>query len=90
VEIEKESPGTAPAAKLDLAADKEAQKVAQGLSSEDRGLAGSIIDRFGGGYGVSHDIPFWFVDPRGMMRVSLDADASPEDIAKDIKALLQE
>jgi cytochrome oxidase Cu insertion factor (SCO1/SenC/PrrC family) len=89
VEIEKESPGTAPA-KPDPAAEEEARKVAKGLTSEERSLAGSIIDQFGGGYGVSHDIPFWFVDPRGMMRVSLDADATPQDIAKDIQVLLQE
>jgi len=90
VEIEKESPGTAPAPKLDLATDQDAQKVARGLTSEERGLAGSIIDQFGGGYEVSHDIPFWLVDPHGMMRVSLDADATPQDIAKDIRILLQE
>ena len=89
VEIEKESAG-APAPKLDLAADQDAQKVAKGLTSEERGLAGAVIDQFGGGYGVSHDIPFWFVDPHGMMRVSLDADASPQDIARDVRILLQE
>ncbi len=93
VEVEKDSAGSmagqAPG-KPDPQADEIAQAVARGLSREDRGLAGAIIERFGGGYDVSHDIPFWIVDKRGMMRVSLDADATPADIARDIRTLSQE
>lgn len=97
VEVEKEpaekpAPGakTSADAKPDPAADEMAQAVSRGLTREDRDRAGTIIERFGGGYDVSHDIPFWIVDKRGMMRVSLDADATPADIAKDIRALSQE
>jgi cytochrome oxidase Cu insertion factor (SCO1/SenC/PrrC family) len=46
--------------------------------------------RFGGGYDVSNDIPFWIVDDRGTMRVSLDADATPVEIAADVRALISE
>ena len=62
-----------------------------GLSAADtHGLAGRIINQFGGGYEVSHDIPFWFVDKRGMLRASLDAGATPADIAFDARSLLAE
>ena len=90
VEMVKEGPARAPAAAPDPEADQEAQKVSRGLGTEDRSLAGTIIERFGGGYEVSHDIPFWIVDKRGMMRVTLDADASPADIAHDLRLLLEE
>ncbi|MGA2761926.1 MAG: SCO family protein [Spirochaetia bacterium] len=95
VEMEKETPPAAAAAtKVDPKAEKEAQdqaqKVASGLSTEDRTLVGHIIDQFGGGYDVSHDIPFWIVDRQGRMRVSLDADATPADIAFDVRSLLAE
>jgi cytochrome oxidase Cu insertion factor (SCO1/SenC/PrrC family) len=75
-----------------IAADAdEAAAVMRGLSTADtQGLAGRIINQFGGGYEVSHDIPFWFVDKRGMMRASLDADATPADIAFNVRSLLAE
>ena len=72
------------------AAQEEAAGVARGLGSQDRALVGKIIDAFGGGYDVSHDIPFWIVDKHGMMRVNLDADATPAEIASDVKALIAE
>ena len=90
VEMVKEGPAQAPGAAPDPEAEQEAQKVARGLGTEDRSLVGTIIERFGGGYEVSHDIPFWIVDKRGMMRVTLDADASPADIANDLRLLIQE
>jgi len=93
VEKEKEEPAAAakpPTPQEEKAAQEEAAAVARGLGSEDRALVGKIIDAFGGGYDVSHDIPFWIVDKKGMMRVSLEADATPADIASDVKALLSE
>jgi cytochrome oxidase Cu insertion factor (SCO1/SenC/PrrC family) len=72
------------------AAQEEAAAVARGLGSKDKILVGKIIEAFGGGYDVSHDIPFWIVDKQGMMRVSLEADANPADIASDVKALIAE
>jgi cytochrome oxidase Cu insertion factor (SCO1/SenC/PrrC family) len=96
VERETDLPSAAtPAMKIgpqaDQHAEDESEKVARGLSDEDKtDGVGRIIDKFGGGYEVSHDIPFWMVDKRGMMRVSLDADATPAEIAFDVRALLAE
>jgi cytochrome oxidase Cu insertion factor (SCO1/SenC/PrrC family) len=59
-----------------------------GLSKTDRILVGRIIEEFGGGYEVGHSTPFWFVDPSGFIRVTLAADASPEDIARNVRALM--
>jgi len=94
VEFEQESPATVQTGHVSLAmdaqADKQAQQVSRGLSDADNGLVGSIIQEFGGGYEVSHDIPFWIVDKKGMMRVYLEVDATPADIASDIRTLLFE
>jgi len=97
VEFEKDEPKTGSAMtakpvdpKEEKEMQEEAEKVAKGLSSQDKALVGKIIDKFGGGYEVSHDIPFWFVDKNGMMRVNLDADANPADIAYNVKSLLGE
>ncbi|HUI72975.1 MAG TPA: SCO family protein [Spirochaetia bacterium] len=93
--VEKETPQPAatakpPSAQEEKEAQEEAAKVSRGLGSEDRALVGKVIEAFGGGYDVSHDIPFWIVDKQGRMRVSLDADATPADIASDVKALISE
>ncbi len=93
--VEKEAEQPAVAAKPlspqeAKAAQEEAAAVARGLDSRDKTLVGKIIQTFGGGYDVSHDIPFWIVDKQGMMRVSLEADATPADIASDVKALIAE
>jgi cytochrome oxidase Cu insertion factor (SCO1/SenC/PrrC family) len=79
-----------PSPQEEKAAQEEAAAVARGLGSEDKVLVGRIIEAFGGGYDVSHDIPFWIVDKKGMMRVSLEADATPQDIASDVKTLIAE
>ena len=78
------------ACSITKAAQEEAAAVARGLDDRDKTLVGKIIETFGGGYDVSHDIPFWIVDKQGMMRVSLEADATPADIASDVKALIAE
>jgi cytochrome oxidase Cu insertion factor (SCO1/SenC/PrrC family) len=75
---------------VDAQADMMAQQVSRGLTDNGNHLIGSIIDRFGGGYKVSHDIPFWIVNTKGKMRVSLEADATPADIAADVRILLAE
>jgi len=93
VEKEPEQPAAAakpPSPQDEKAAQEEAAAVARGLGSDDKALVGKIIDAFGGGYDVSHDIPFWIMDKKGMMRVSLEADATPAEIASDVKALLSE
>ena len=61
----------------------------QGLSKSDLSLAGTIIQQFGGGYDVGHSAPFWIVDKRGMIRVGMDADATPADIVTNVRALLK-
>ena len=68
-------------------ADSEAP--VQGLSKSDLALAGAIIQRFGGGYDVGHSAPFWIVDKKGLIRVGMDADATPSDLAANIRALLK-
>jgi cytochrome oxidase Cu insertion factor (SCO1/SenC/PrrC family) len=92
VEFGPEGSGPSPGGKemqaVDPQADIMAQRVSRGLTDNDNHLIGAVIDRFGGGYEVSHDIPFWIVDTKGMMRVSLDADATPAEIASDIRMLL--
>ena len=60
----------------------------QGLSKSDLDLAGTLIDKFGGGYDVGHSAPFWIVDKKGLIRVGMDADATPADLVTNIRALL--
>ncbi len=61
----------------------------QGLSSDDLTLVGQIVQQFGGGYDVGHSAPFWMVDKRGMIRVGMDADATPADIVTNVRVLLK-
>ncbi len=74
--------------------DREGMKAAgrdeeptQGLGAEDIAVAGKIVQRFSGGYEVSHSTPYWLIDRSGRMRVSLDADVLPSDIAGDVRIL---
>ena len=60
----------------------------QGLSASDIDLAGMLSDKFGGGYDVGHSAPFWIVDKKGLIRVGMDADATPADLVTNIRALL--
>jgi protein SCO1/2 len=93
VEIERKAPETAAASaspEAEEAAQDAAALVTTGLSDQDKALVGRIIARFGGGYDVSHDVPFWVVDKQGRMRASLGADATPADIVFDVRALLRE
>jgi cytochrome oxidase Cu insertion factor (SCO1/SenC/PrrC family) len=60
----------------------------QGLTSDDLTLVGQIVQQFGGGYDVGHSAPFWIVDKKGMIRVGMDADATPADIVTNIRVLL--
>lgn len=59
-----------------------------GLSQEEVSLAGRIAARFGGGYEISHSTPFWLIDAKGFVQVSLGEDAAPADIAADVRILL--
>jgi cytochrome oxidase Cu insertion factor (SCO1/SenC/PrrC family) len=61
----------------------------QGLSHADLSLAGRIGQEFGGGYDVGHSAPFWIVDKKGMIRVGMDAGATPADIVTNVRVLLK-
>jgi cytochrome oxidase Cu insertion factor (SCO1/SenC/PrrC family) len=61
----------------------------QGLTPAEADLARTIAERFGGGYDVSHSAPFWFIDKRGMIRASMDAEALPAEIADNIRELMR-
>jgi protein SCO1/2 len=67
----------------------EPDPVTRGLSASDLTLAGKIIGQFGGGYDVSHSVPFWIIDKSGLVRVSLDGNATPSDIVTDVRLLLK-
>ena len=61
----------------------------QGLSKSDLALADTLSEQFGGGYDVGHSAPFWIVDKKGMVRVGMDADATPADLVTNIRVLLK-
>ncbi len=63
---------------------------AQGLKPDDLRLAGRIVEQFGGGYEVTHAVPFWIIDAKGNFRAILDAEATPQDIAGDARLLMTE
>ncbi len=60
----------------------------QGLTNDDLNTAGRLIDRFGGGYEVSHSAPYWFIDRSGKLCATMDADVLPGDIAYNVRVLL--
>jgi protein SCO1/2 len=60
----------------------------QGLSARERDLAHQLVDKFGGGYEVSHSAPYWIIDRAGRIRASMDADVLPSQIAANVRALM--
>ena len=66
----------------------EADDHGQGLAETDRRLARRIIESFAGGYEVAHFAAFHIIDPRGRIRVTLDQDALPGEIAANVRTLL--
>ena len=38
----------------------------QGLSPREKDIAHTLVDRFGGGYDVSHSAPFWIIDGKAL------------------------
>jgi protein SCO1/2 len=60
----------------------------QGLSARERDLAHQLVDKFGGGYDVSHSAPYWIIDRAGRIRASMDADVLPSQIAANVRALM--
>jgi protein SCO1/2 len=86
VDIEGEAPPDAEEAHHPESGDEHTQ----GLNREDQRLASRIIGQFGGGYEVSHAVPFWIIDRAGNFRAILDADVTPQDIASDARILIRE
>jgi len=60
----------------------------QGLSADARDQARRMADAFGGGYEVAHSTPIWIIDREGRMRVAMDADCLPSEIAGNVRALM--
>jgi cytochrome oxidase Cu insertion factor (SCO1/SenC/PrrC family) len=85
-EVEK---GAVRAGQQEAAETEDADNPKKGLSAEGLALADRIIREFGGGYEVAHTAPFWIIDPRGMIRIVLDAAATPEDLVTDIRAMMK-
>jgi cytochrome oxidase Cu insertion factor (SCO1/SenC/PrrC family) len=65
----------------DMGTDK-----AKGLDETEIAAAHALIEKFAGGYAVTHSGPIWILDAEGETRAILDADASPSDIVAVIKA----
>ena len=86
------STGAAAPAKTEnqAAAAEEEPEPTQGLSQSDLDTAGSIIQEFGGGYDVAHSAPFWIVDTKGMIRLEMDASATPTDIVTNLREILRQ
>jgi len=60
----------------------------QGLSADARDQARRMADAFGGGYEVAHSTPIWIIDREGRIRVAMDADCLPSEIAGNVRALM--
>jgi protein SCO1 len=69
---------------------RDASQHGQTLAPEDLALAAKVISAFGGGYDVDHFSAIHFVDTHGRIRVTLDQDALPAEIASNVRALLAE
>jgi cytochrome oxidase Cu insertion factor (SCO1/SenC/PrrC family) len=86
-------PGTAAAAPSrqdsDTGSAGTGNEPTQGLTTADLTTAGEIIQGFGGGYDVGHSAPFWIVDAKGEIRAGMDAQATPEDIVRNVRVLMK-
>jgi cytochrome oxidase Cu insertion factor (SCO1/SenC/PrrC family) len=82
-------PDTSAAAEPSGTTVRDSDAPTKGLSQPDVLLAGKIANDFGGGYDVGHSAPFWIIDKQGMLRIGMDASASPADIVSNIRALLK-
>jgi cytochrome oxidase Cu insertion factor (SCO1/SenC/PrrC family) len=69
---------------------RDAAQHGQALGPGDLALAAKIISAFGGGYDVEHFSAIHFIDRHGRIRVTLDQDALPAEIASNVRTLLAE
>ncbi|MGO9307843.1 MAG: SCO family protein [Spirochaetia bacterium] len=89
VEVDEDTGAVATPMKGMSTAMKDMPLPSQGLSGDDQDLANQIVDKFGGGYLVGHSAPFWIIDKKGVIQAGMDADATPSDLASNIRTLLK-
>jgi len=83
------NPETGAAASKEEMSMKDMPSPTQGLSKQDIDLAGQLADTFGGGYDVGHSAPFWIIDKKGVIQAGMDAEATPSDLAANIRTLMR-
>lgn len=78
------------AAELGLALPEGAgrQAMAETLPADERALGEQVAGRFGGGYEISHAVPFWIVDGRGRLVAMRGADATPAELTEVLRQAL--
>jgi cytochrome oxidase Cu insertion factor (SCO1/SenC/PrrC family) len=59
-----------------------------GLTDEQVLSGGEVAKKFSGGYQIAHSAPFWIIDRKGNLRVSLDVSATPAQIVENLKSYL--
>jgi cytochrome oxidase Cu insertion factor (SCO1/SenC/PrrC family) len=59
-----------------------------GLTDQQVVSGGDVAKKYSGGYQIAHSAPFWIIDRKGNLRVSLDVSASPAQIVENLKAYL--
>jgi cytochrome oxidase Cu insertion factor (SCO1/SenC/PrrC family) len=89
VTVDPDTAAAAPRGEQKAGPAQEADEPVQGLTHTDLALAGRIAQEFGGGYDVGHSAPFWIVDKKGMIRIGMDAGATPAGIVTNVRALLK-
>jgi cytochrome oxidase Cu insertion factor (SCO1/SenC/PrrC family) len=89
VTVDPDTAAAAPQGEDKAGPAQEADEPVQGLTRADLALVGKIVQQFGGGYDVGHSAPFWIVDRRGVIRVGMDAGATPADIVTNVRAVLK-
>lgn len=60
-----------------------------GLTDADIETAAGTIKDFGGGYEVTHSIQFCLIDANGKIVVALSPDATPVELARDLRNVLK-
>lgn len=60
----------------------------EGLTDEQVQVGSDVARKYSGGYEIAHSAPFWVVDREGRVRISLDVEATPGQLAEAIQAYL--
>jgi len=67
----------------------EANGLLRGLGEPMLNDANQAREKFGGGYGITHNALTYLIDPGGQIRVLLGSELAPDELVKDIKLLLK-